>query len=175
MTNQPVATETPSRQGVIGAFVFWGVAGILSLLTIAITQLAGWDWGLRILMVIVGASVVYVSLQRERDRRHHGIRNPPPSIFDPWTIVHMTAGLVMGAWGVPFPLVALFTIGWELYEHLVPGFGDTEIIANRIMDVAVAWVGWIVVAGIVALLSHTPIPWLPPVQSLARDAGFHLF
>ncbi|MBI1258152.1 MAG: hypothetical protein GC204_11835 [Chloroflexi bacterium] len=176
MTNKPLARETPSKAGVIGAFVFWGVAGVLSLLTIAVTQLAGWEWGLRLLMVIVGASVVYVSLRRASDRRHRGLDDDrTPTIFDPWTIVHTTAGLVMGAWGIPFPLVALFTVGWEVYEYLVPGFGDTELAANRATDVIVAWVGWLIVAAIVAAVSHTPIPWLPPQQSIVRDAGLHLY
>jgi len=176
MTNKPAATENPSKSGVIGAFIFWGIAGVLSLLTIAVTRLAGWEWDLRAVMVILGAGVVFVSLRRESDRRRRGIHlERTPSVFDPWTIVHTTAGLVMGVWGVPFPLVALFTIGWELYEYLVPGFGDTEIIANRAMDVIVAWVGWIIAAAIVAAISQTPIPWLPSSQSIVRDAGLHLF
>jgi lysylphosphatidylglycerol synthetase-like protein (DUF2156 family) len=176
MVNKPLATDTPSKAGVIGAFIFWGIAGVLSLLTIAVTQLAGWEWGLRIVMAIIGASIVTVSLRRESERRRReGQSERTPSILDPWTIVHTTAGVVMGAWGIPFPLVALFTIGWEFYEYFVPGFGDTELMANRVSDVLVAWVGWVIVAGIVALLSHTPMPWLPLNLSVVRDAGLHLF
>lgn len=176
MTHKAAAREEPSKRGIVGAFVFWGVAGLLTLLTIAIAQQPGWLWIFRGVMVLVGAAVVVVSLRRASDRRHRGIPDPPPGVFDPWTIVHATAGLVMGALGVPFPLVALFTIGWEFYENAVPGFGDTEIIANRAMDVAVAWVGWIIVGGIVGLITQMPLPWLiPSMQSLVRGAGLKLF
>ena len=177
MTRKAAAVEEPSKRGIVGAFVFWGVAGLLALVTIPISGLPGWLWVFRGVMLIVGAGVVYGSLKRASDRRRRGLdKDRVPGIFDAWTIVHTTAGLVMGAWGVPFPLVALLTIGWEFYEYVVPGFGDTEIVANRATDVVVAWVGWIIVAGIVALITQTALPWLlPSAQSLLRGAGLNLF
>jgi hypothetical protein len=37
-------------------------------------------------------------------------------------------------------------------------------------------VGWIIVAGLVALITQTPMPWvLPSQQSLVRNAGLKLF
>jgi hypothetical protein len=69
------------------------------------------------------------------------------------------AGVVMGAWTVPAPFVVIFTIAWEFFEYFVPGFGDQEIFANRVVDVLVAWAGWFVVAGIIAAATQTPMPW----------------
>jgi hypothetical protein len=177
MANKVKMLEEPSKAGVIGAFIFWGIAGVLSLLTIAVSQQPGWEWLFRVLMVIAGAVIVFVSLRRESDLKHRGLTAQRiPRIVDSWTLVHTCAGLVMGALGIPFPLVALFTVGWEIYEYVVPGFGDTELMANRMVDIGVAWVGWLVVAGIVALLTKTPIPWLlPSTQSVVRDAALHLF
>ena len=177
MTNKAKVMDEPSKGGVIGACIFWGVAGVLSLLTISVFHLAGWEWLFRGVMVVAGAGIVYFSLRHESSLKRRGLTAARiPKIIDSWTFVHTTAGLVMGALGIPFPLVALFTAGWELYEYLVPGFGDTELMANRIVDIAVAWVGWIIVAGIVAALSQTAIPWLlPSTQSVVRDAVFHLF
>src|SRR5262249_48734010 len=145
-------------------------------ITIALRQLPTWEWVSRGAIFLIAAGIVFGSLKRASDRRHRGIPDNRPGIFDPWTIVHTTAGFFMGVWGVPFPLVAIFTIGWEIFEYLVPGFGDTELIANRAMDVAVAWVGWGIAAGVIGLLSNTPAPLLlPSAQSILRDAGLHLF
>ena len=108
-----------------------------------------------------------------RERTH---RSTDDTAFDLWTIAHTTAGLVMGIWGMPLPLVVVFTIAWEFFEKYVPGFGDKEIFANRVVDIAVALVGWIVVAGLVALITQTLMPWLlPSQQSLVRDEGLKLF
>jgi hypothetical protein len=64
--------------------------------------------------------------------------------IDRWSIVHCGAGVVMGLYAVPFLVVVLLTVLWELFEMLVPGFGDTEIAANRITDLTLAWAGWFV-------------------------------
>ena len=171
-----VSVEEPSRGGAIGAFIFWAIAGTLSLITIALRQLPGWEWIARVLVFLIAAGIVFASLKRASDRRRRGIPDNPPGIFDPWTIVHTTAGFFMGVWGVPLPLVAIFTVGWEIFEYLVPGFGDNELVANRAMDVIVAWVGWAIAAGAIALITNTPMPLLLPAsQSLVRDAGLHLF
>lgn len=77
------------------------------------------------------------------------------------------AGVVMGAWGIPLPLVVIFTIGWEFFEKYGGGIGSNESLDNRIVDVVVALIGWIVFAGITT--QSIGIPWLlPAVQSLVR-------
>jgi hypothetical protein len=159
------------------AVVFWAVAIVLSFLTTALIQVPGWVWALRIIVIVLGVALTIGLIAREDYRKNRGLPlDRDSSAFDLWTIAHTTAGLVMGAWGIPFPLVVIFTIAWEIFEFLVPGFGDTEIFSNRIVDIAVAWVGWIVAAGIVALATQTEMPWLlPSTQSLVRDAGLHLF
>ena len=177
MTNKIKVMDEPSKAGSVGAFIFWGIAGLLSLVTIALSQQPGWEWVFRIGMAVAGAVIVFGSLGRESDLKRRGLTAQRiPKVVDSWTLVHTCAGLVMGAWGIPFPLVALFTVGWEIYEYVVPGFGDTELMTNRVVDIAVAWAGWAIVAGIVSLLTKTPIPWLlPSTQSVVRDAALHLF
>ena len=102
-------------------------------------------------------------IAREKSREHRGLPlNRDAQPFDLWTIAHTTLGLVMGAWGVLGLFVVIFTIGWEIFEWKVPGFGETESPLNRVVDVGVAVGGWLIVAGLIALLTHTSIPWLLP-------------
>ena len=167
--NRAMAADGPSSSGIIGAIVFWVVAIILSFFTAATQDQPGWVWALRIILMVGGVGFAIFLIFRERTQRRAGNSDSDNSPFDLWTIAHTTAGLVMGAWGVPFPLVVVFTIAWEFFEKYVPGFGDGEIFSNRIVDIAVAWVGWIIVAGIVAGSTQTDMPWLLPlVTSLIR-------
>jgi RHS repeat-associated protein len=61
---------------------------------------------------------------------------------DRWSIVHGLAGVVLGLFGVAFPVVLGITVLWEVFEMTVHGFGDTEINANRINDILFALGGW---------------------------------
>src|SRR5262249_12458615 len=124
------------------AVVFWGIAILLSLLTIALGQIPGWVWALRIFVILIGIGLKICLIARENSRKSHGLPlDRDSSAFDLWTVAHTMAGLVMGASGTPFPLVVIFTIAWEIFEFLVPGFGDTEIFSNRVVDIGVGWVG----------------------------------
>lgn len=62
--------------------------------------------------------------------------------LDRWSIVHGLAGVVMGLFGVAFPVVVGLTVLWEVFEMTVHGFGDTEVNSNRITDILVALGGW---------------------------------
>lgn len=177
MANEASAASGPSTGGIIGAIAFWVVAILLSLVTTPVQDVEGWVWALRIILIVLGVGLAVGLILRERSREKRGLpMDRDSSAFDLWTIAHTMAGLVMGAWSIPFPLVVVFTIAWEIFEWQVPGFGETEITSNRIVDIAVAWVGWIIVAGIIALSTQTPMPWLlPATTSLVRDAGLKLF
>jgi hypothetical protein len=75
----------------------------------------------------------------------------------------------MGAWALPLPLVLILTIVWEFFEGYGGGIGKDESLDNRIVDVVVAVMGWIVLAGITTAGTGTEMPWLlPAVQSLVR-------
>ena len=163
--NRAMAAAGPSTSGIIGAIAFWVVAIVLSFLTAATENQPSGVWALRIVLMLAGVGYTIFLIVREAAQRRAGNSDSDNSPFDLWTIAHTTAGLVMGAWGVPFPLVVVFTIAWEFFEKYVPGFGDGEIFSNRIVDIAVAWVGWIVVAGIVALSTQTDMPWLLPLTT----------
>jgi hypothetical protein len=144
------------------AVVFWSIAILLSFLTTPLGDVAAWIWALRLIAIAAGVAIAIVLIARDKDIQ----RDSTP--FDYWTIAHTMAGVVMGAWSIPFPLVVIFTIAWEIFEYVVPGFGDTEIFSNRVVDIAVAWAGWIIVAGAVALSTHASMPWLLPGHSVVR-------
>ena len=84
--------------------------------------------------------------------------------FDRWTIIHASAGLVFGLWFIPLLVVLVITIGWEVFEALVPGFGDKEIFLNRVVDVGSAVVVWLVTVVVVVLVTHASFPLLPFVH-----------
>jgi hypothetical protein len=161
---QSVAAR-PSTGGIIGALVYWVVAIVLVILMTPTAGIPGWLWAVRIIVPALGAiyavCLIIFDSSVQRDN----------TAFDLWTIAHTTAGLAMGLWGVPFWLVAIFTVGWEIFEWQVPGFGDGEIFWNRVVDIAVAWVGWLICAGIVAGAASIPIPFLlPSVGSILRNS-----
>lgn len=178
MANRAMTADGgPSAGAIVGAIVFWVVAIFLAFVTAPLQDVPGLVWVFRILLIIGGVILTVALIVRERSRTARGLPvDRDNTAFDLWTIAHTTVGLVMGAWGVPFPLVVVFTIAWEIFEWQVPGFGDTEIFSNRVVDIAVAWVGWIIVAGLIALITQIEMPWLlPSVLSLVRDAGLKLF
>jgi hypothetical protein len=82
-------------------------------------------------------------------------------LVDPWwTTIHTLTGIVLGLWLTPFVVTAGLTLSWELLEITVPGYGDEEINGNRLTDVAVAWVGWALAAGVSAWASGQPLPFV---------------
>jgi hypothetical protein len=158
-------SDAPSTGGIIGAIVFWVVAIVLVLVSVPLSNIPTWVWVLRIALPIIGVGIAVGLILRERYRKSQGLpEDRDDRAFDLWTIAHTTAGLVMGAWTVAFLLVATYTIAWEIFEITVKGFGDKEIPANRVVDIAVAWIGWFVVAGVIALATNTGLPWLPFVK-----------
>jgi hypothetical protein len=82
-------------------------------------------------------------------------------LVDPWwTSIHTLTGVILGLWLTPFLILAGLTVSWELLEVVVPGYGDEEINGNRLIDVAVAWIGWGLVAGLWASASGQPLPFV---------------
>lgn len=79
---------------------------------------------------------------------------------DRWTIAHTGAGVVFGVWFLPFVLVLALTVLWEVFESLPTGFGQGEIITNRIVDVSVALGAWFLVTVIAGAIAGAPIPWV---------------
>ena len=80
-------------------------------------------------------------------------------LMDPWwSTIHTTTGVVLGLWLIPFVVVAILTILWEVVEISVPGFGDEEINGNRMFDILLAWTGWLVAGGIIALAAGVALP-----------------
>jgi hypothetical protein len=77
---------------------------------------------------------------------------------DRWTFIHGTAGFVFGVWLIPFAFVVVLTALWELFEILVPGFGESEKWWNRLVDVGVALLGWLIVVVIVMAAKDIDFP-----------------
>ena len=61
---------------------------------------------------------------------------------DRWTVVHTMTGVVLGLWYLPLAMLVAIVVAWELFEMAVPGFGETEHLVNRAVDVGVAMLGW---------------------------------
>jgi len=81
---------------------------------------------------------------------------------DPWwTTIHTLTGVMLGLWLTPFLVLLALTFAWEVLEISVPGFGDEEINGNRLVDITVAWLGWMLAAGIAAGFSDVGAPILP--------------
>lgn len=92
--------------------------------------------------------------------------------FDLYSLAHASAGLVFGAWFLPFWWVLTITIAWEMFEASVPGWGLREPFYNRATDVGLAVACWFLVTGLGAALTDPPgeIPWLMSTGSLACKA-----
>jgi hypothetical protein len=78
--------------------------------------------------------------------------------MDWYTLAHAMVGIFLGAWFMPLAWVLLLTITWEIFEKFAPGFGETETMANRIVDVTAACLGWVAVTGGAAFLQHATVP-----------------
>jgi hypothetical protein len=167
----------PRPAALAGAAIYCLVAMALSLICVPIADQPAWVWALRIVMVFGGIALVVLLVRRVLRLEALGkLPDPEHSPIDHWTLAHAAAGMIIGAWGIPALLGLLFTIGWEIFEYVVPGFGDKEIPSNRLIDLLVAWGGWILIAGLIGLITRAPIPWLlPSIHSLMRGAGLQLF
>lgn len=152
--------------------VAWSSA-ILFAVTVAVFVLLGLatfdpevravTWVLRI--VGTAAWLVFAGILGYRDiiaKKGDGPTDIDRFSFDRWTWVHATAGCMLALWGVPLPLVAVITIAWEFFEKYVPGFGENEVLWNRVVDVVGAWLGWLLVAALIAVIEGDSLPLLLP-------------
>jgi hypothetical protein len=90
------------------------------------------------------------------------IDKPP---VDRWTLSHCGSGLVFGGWYLPIWVLFALTIGWEIFEINVRGFGENEEMINRIVDVSVAVVCWLFVV-MTAMGTAIHDPCFPLLKSL---------
>lgn len=86
--------------------------------------------------------------------------------FDLWTIIHAFAGVVFGFWYVPLVYVLITVIWWEAFEYSVKGFGEKEVILNRVVDIGVALLGWLTVVIIGLAITGVDFPIANPVLGL---------
>jgi cytochrome b561 len=143
--------------------------GLATLVVFATTQTAdnepGWHetvrWGFTI--ALVALVVLRILLEATVSKPRAGeVGQWDRQLGDPWwTTIHTLTGVVLGLWLTPFFVVVGLTIAWELLEMSVPGFGDEEINGNRLVDMLVAWVGWLAAAAIAAAASDVSVPFLP--------------
>jgi hypothetical protein len=71
-----------------------------------------------------------------------GEQHDSTAVDFPWSVVHHLAGWVFFYMGTPFLVVAVLTIGWEIFEMFANGSGEDEINSNRLADIGLAWLGW---------------------------------
>ena len=82
---------------------------------------------------------------------------------DRWTIPHTLAGVVFAAWYVPIVYVLMLVFLWECFEFSVKGFGDKEVVLNRVVDMGVAVGGWLITVAIIMGATHAGFPLATPV------------
>ncbi len=168
-SNQAADANHPSNSNILIAAAFWVIAITLSVLTSPIKDQPTWVWFVRVGVIVAGVAWVVWLIGHERDLTRQGLPlNNDTVAVDLWTVAHTMAGVVLGAWGIPFVLVFVFTIGWEFFERFGGGIGSDESLDNRIVDVVVAWMGWIVFAALTIMGTGEGLPWLPVIHSLLR-------
>jgi cytochrome b561 len=122
------------------------------------------QWYLIVRWVAVGGLVLIVVFRLLLEGT---VSKPPPGmppkwdrlLVDPyWTPIHFLTGITLGVWLVPLVVVAIATMAWEVLEISVPGFGDEEITGNRLIDILVAWIGWLIAALIIGHLAGVSLP-----------------
>jgi hypothetical protein len=94
---------------------------------------------------ITGPWMVLVLIFGIIDKVSKDAGNVDATPLDRWTIVHTLAGVVFGFWFVPIIWVVILVFFWECFEFSVAGFGDKEVIMNRVVDMGVAIGGWLIV------------------------------
>lgn len=122
----------------------------------------GWYPAVRLVFIGTLSAVVILRLVMEGTVSKPAPGSPPPwdrKLVDPWwTSIHTLTGVTLGVWLTPWLVVAILTLAWEFLEICVPGFGDEEISGNRLVDVLVAWVGWLVAALVIGALVDVALP-----------------
>jgi CDP-diglyceride synthetase len=159
--------DWPSRSWL--SFVIGGVFVVLGVLFVWVTHIEpvappGWYSSVRLIFVVALFAVVGFRLVLEGTVSKPAPGAPPTwdrKLADPWwTSIHTFTGITLGVWLTPWLVVAILTMAWEFLEICVPGFGDEEISGNRLVDIGVAWGGWLVTALIIGALVDTGIPLL---------------
>lgn len=84
-------------------------------------------------------------------------------LFDIWTIIHFLAGPFF-ALVLPFIWMFIVVTAWEIMEALTFGFGESEVIGNRIVDIVVALVGWWIIV-LIFKRTRTDIPWISSMNA----------
>ena len=133
----------------LSLFAVIGVVGLVTALLKGDQVSDEWRWGLTI-----GFAVVTITIALLNDVAKV-LPNTDRGPFDYYTIAHFSAGLAFGGWNVPLWWVVVATVAWEFYEAYVPGWGENEPISNRLVDIGVALIGWLIVT---AYTSDCPPP-----------------
>lgn len=88
-------------------------------------------------------------------------------LFDIWTIIHFLSGPFL-ALVLPFIWMFIVLSGWEVFEAFTVGFGETETIGNRIVDVGVGVIGWWILI-LIFKRTRKDIPWISSMNAAGND------
>ncbi|MBI2325544.1 MAG: hypothetical protein HYU87_11375 [Chloroflexi bacterium] len=154
------AGETSSKipwYGWVGLVVFVVVGLVVVYLTHKPIVSAEVRWAVTIAWIVITVALGIYDFM--------GVAHAPAGSIDVrpvdrWTIPHAGAGLVFGVWFLPFVVVLPLVALWEVFEWLPTGFGQTEIIQNRLVDIGVALVGWFLVTLVASIVTGTQMPWV---------------
>jgi hypothetical protein len=141
------------------AFVAGAVVLVFAVKRDVVPDVVRWTVTILWILVTVGLGIYDFFLMRgSTDPGPGGAIDVKP--LDRWTVSHTGAGLVLGVWFVPLVWLVLLVVAWEAFEFFVPGFGETEILANRGVDILVAVIGWFVVVLISMAITGAPFPFI---------------
>ena len=142
---------------ILGFHLIWNVGIILMTKSDVVNSTLRWGVTIAFLALTLALGVYDFFIAKDS-----ATRDDTP--FDKWTISHTLAGFVFGVWYLPLVFVLITVIWWEAFEFSVTGFGEKEVILNRVVDMGVALAGWLVVVVIAMLISGADFPLASPVS-----------
>eukprot|EP01083_Nonionella_stella_P006573 19088_1 len=89
--------------------------------------------------------------------------------FDIWTVVHFWAGPFFALF-LPFLWMFLIVAGWEVMEAYTKGFGESESLGNRAIDIGVAVIGWWIVI-LIFKRTRQDIPWISAMNAAGNNGA----
>jgi hypothetical protein len=147
--------KIPITSWIVLALVVGGIVAVFWFFHGVVVQ-AWVRWSMTIIWVLANLGLGIYDFVIPKKPNTGGTTDSTP--IDRWTLAHTGSGIILGIWYFPLWAVLALTIIWEVFETKVVGFGDKEIIKNRLVDIGVAVVGW---ALIVITIMGTTVPEAP--------------
>jgi hypothetical protein len=114
---------------------------------------------------VTGPFIALVLIFGLIDKLSKDVENIDATPLDRWTIPHTLAGVVFAVWYVPLIYVLFLVFLWECFEFSVTGFGEKEVILNRVVDMGVAVGAWLITVFVIMGVAGVSFPLASPVPA----------